>query len=141
MIVYAVYIILPDGVPIYTQTFQTKEGVSNSILLSALLTALQSFAFEVTNSAYVFINESDFFGTSVSFVDCRNSRVEDCNFSYASYSKRMLNSIDEIDHKQMVMTKKISGDEYLTMEPTAASLKLFLITWTTSMMKLPWESH
>jgi hypothetical protein len=79
----------------------------------------QSFAFEVSNSEFVFIQGLDFFGTTVSFVDCWNSRVEDCNFSYASYSKRMLNSIDEIDHTKMVMTQKITGDEYLSMEPTS----------------------
>ena len=50
MIVYAVYIILPDGTPVYSQTFQSENVVPNSILLSALLTALQSFANEMAHS-------------------------------------------------------------------------------------------
>ena len=50
MIVYAVYIILPEGTPIFSRTFRTSEGINDSILLSGLLTALQTFASEITQS-------------------------------------------------------------------------------------------
>ena len=64
----------------------------------------QKFAFEVSNSKNVHIVGLQFFATTVSFVDCFKSKIEDCVMEYASYSKRILDNIDVIPHTQMVMT-------------------------------------
>ena len=79
----------------------------------------QSFAFEVNNSSYVQLKGLNFFGTTVSFINSVNSRVEDCNFEYASYSKRILGDIGTIDHTQMVFSEKLKEDDLVGMEPTA----------------------
>ena len=50
MIVYAVYIILPDGTPIFSQSFQTDDDTPAPMLLSGWLTACQQFAGEATKS-------------------------------------------------------------------------------------------
>lgn len=66
----------------------------------------QSYAFEVTNSEFVYITGINFFGTTISYEQCFESKIEDCNFIYASYSKRMLDDISEIDHTKMVILTK-----------------------------------
>ena len=63
----------------------------------------QSFAFEVTNSKYVYLKDINFYATTASFIDCKNSKIEDCVMEYASYSRRILDDIDVIPHTQMKM--------------------------------------
>ncbi|MBK3519517.1 T9SS type A sorting domain-containing protein [Carboxylicivirga marina] len=70
----------------------------------------QSYAFEVNNSEYVYIKGLNFFATTVAFTEIKFSKVEDCNFNYASYSKRILDDIDEIAHTKMVIETKPNKD-------------------------------
>ncbi|MHA2297026.1 MAG: hypothetical protein ACXAEU_08800 [Candidatus Hodarchaeales archaeon] len=50
MIVYAIYIMSNDGRIIVSEHFQSIESISDDVLLSGLLTALQGIAVEMTNS-------------------------------------------------------------------------------------------
>ncbi|TLX74327.1 T9SS type A sorting domain-containing protein [Labilibacter sediminis] len=70
----------------------------------------QSFAFEVNNSKYVYIKGINFFATTVAYTQSTFSKIEDCIMNYASYSKRILNLLDEIDHTMMVIETKPNKD-------------------------------
>ena len=55
---------------------------------------VQSYAFQITNSDYVTINNLEFFGTTFKFINSDNGLVQDCNFYYPSCYKRMLGIVD-----------------------------------------------
>ena len=78
----------------------------------------QSYAFEVNNSEYVYIKGLNFFATTVVFTEIKFSKVEDCVFNYASYSKRILDDIDEIAHTKMVLESKPNKDNPESNPPT-----------------------
>lgn len=98
-----VYIYPPEGVDINSVEVRAKT---------------QDYAFEVTNSEYVYLKGVNFFGTTVKFEEIKFSKIEDCNFMYASYSKRILDDIDEIEHTQMVMLTKPDKDNPQSNPPT-----------------------
>ncbi|MFX1253582.1 MAG: hypothetical protein ACFFCZ_18370 [Promethearchaeota archaeon] len=50
MIVYAVYVVTEIGTTIVSETFQSKEGIPDGILLGGLITALQTVANEMHSS-------------------------------------------------------------------------------------------
>ena len=49
MIIYAVYIISIDGLPIVSEKFQSAESIPNEVLLAGLFTAIQGVMSEVTH--------------------------------------------------------------------------------------------
>ncbi len=68
----------------------------------------QSYAFDVADSSFIVLKALNFFGTTFQFIDCANIMVEDCNFSYPSYSKRMLRDLGLMD-----VTKMLAGGEFV----------------------------
>ncbi len=67
---------------------------------------VQSYAFEITNTSYVQLKGFDFFGTTFKVFDCDNITVENCNFKYPSYSKRMLGDLSLMHVTSMLRKKK-----------------------------------
>ena len=57
----------------------------------------QSYAFDIVGNDYIKIKGLNFFGTTVRFRNCTNITIDECNFKYPSYSKRMLGSVDNIE--------------------------------------------
>jgi len=57
----------------------------------------QSYAFSFMNCNYLVIKDIDFFATTITGDDCMNMEVRNCEFSYPSYSRRILNEYGEID--------------------------------------------
>ncbi len=57
---------------------------------------VQSVALRLENCAHVTVRGLDFFATCLQATDCRHLIVEDNRFDCASYSKRMLGSLDDI---------------------------------------------
>ena len=49
MIIYAVYIISIDGLPIVSEKFQSADSIPNEVLLAGLFTAIQGVMSEVTH--------------------------------------------------------------------------------------------
>jgi len=49
LIIYAVYIISIDGLPIVSEKFQSAESIPNEVLLAGLFTAIQGVMSEVTH--------------------------------------------------------------------------------------------
>lgn len=52
MIIYAIYFITNEGVPILTESFQHVESLPDEMLLGGLFTALQGVASEMTNGKF-----------------------------------------------------------------------------------------
>lgn len=78
----------------------------------------QSYAFEVNNSEYIYLKGINFFATTVNFTEIKFSKVEDCVFNYASYSRRILDDINEIAHTKMVLETKPNKDNPESNPPT-----------------------
>jgi len=66
----------------------------------------QSYAFDISNSSYVKLEGLNFFGTTFKADDSHHITVEDCNFMYPSYSKRMLGDLSLTDVSSMQARKK-----------------------------------
>jgi hypothetical protein len=64
---------------------------------------VQSYAFEGRNCSHVSLQGLRFFGTSVSFRDCTNVTIEDSEFLYPTYSKRMLRDLSPIDVTRLLV--------------------------------------
>lgn len=63
----------------------------------------QSYAFDVSDSVNVKLLGLDFFGTTFRFDGCRHVTVENCNFLYPSYSRRMLRDMEPIHVTKLVV--------------------------------------
>ena len=55
---------------------------------------VQSYAFDISNSDYIGIQNLEFFGTTFKITNGEYTRIEGCNFWYPSCYKRMLGIID-----------------------------------------------
>jgi len=64
---------------------------------------VQSYAFEGKQCGHIRIQGLQFFGTSVSFRNCRDVTIEDNHFLYPSYSKRMLRDIAPMDVTRLLV--------------------------------------
>jgi hypothetical protein len=67
---------------------------------------VQSYAFDGEDCGHIRLAGFRFFGTTVSFRNCRNITIEDSHFLYPSYSKRMLRDITPMD-----VTRLLVGNE------------------------------
>lgn len=67
---------------------------------------VQSYAFDIAQSSYVSLQGLDFFGTTFKANESNHITVEDCNFMYPSYSKRMLGDLSLTDVTSMQCRKK-----------------------------------
>lgn len=65
----------------------------------------QSYAFEIENSSHIKIVGIDFFGTTFKSYESEHITIEDCNFKYPSYSKRMIYDLDPMDVTSMRLRK------------------------------------
>lgn len=65
----------------------------------------QSYAFEIENSSHIKIVGIDFFGTTFKSYESEHITIEDCNFKYPSYSKRMIYDLDPMDVTSMKLRK------------------------------------
>lgn len=71
----------------------------------------QTYGLEINNSSHVIIRGLDFFGTTIKLEQCTFSTVEDCDFLYPSYSRRMLGFTDDPQITTLVSGKKsLSAD-------------------------------
>ena len=68
----------------------------------------QSYAFDIQNSSHIKIQGINFFGTTFNTYESNNITIENCNFKYPSYSKRMLNDLSQINVTSMLMKKNES---------------------------------
>lgn len=84
---------------------QTKKGVNPNNL--EVRGKVQSYAIQGNESSFINIEGINFYGTTVNFRDCENITIEDCNFLYPSYSKRMLRDLSPMD-----VTKLLVKDEF-----------------------------
>ena len=66
----------------------------------------KSYAFDIANSSYVKLEGLNFFGTTFKANESHHMTVEDCNFMYPSYSKRMLGDLSLTDVSSMQTKKK-----------------------------------
>ncbi|TKG93729.1 right-handed parallel beta-helix repeat-containing protein [Puteibacter caeruleilacunae] len=57
----------------------------------------QSYAFIGKESSHIRLIGLNFFATTVHFKDCTHIQIEDCNFLYPSYSKRVLQNLQPIE--------------------------------------------
>lgn len=71
----------------------------------------QSYAFDVGKSSFIEIRGLNFFATTVRFKQSRNVTIEDCNFLYPSYSKRMLRDLSPTPATQLVVDKEFDPAE------------------------------
>ena len=67
---------------------------------------VQSYAFEGSSSSYILLKRLDFFGTTFKFEDCHHVTVQDCDFLYPSYSKRMLGDLETFDVTTMITSRE-----------------------------------
>jgi len=67
---------------------------------------IQSYAFDVQNSDYIHLEGIDFFGTTVKLENSTNCTIENCNFLYPSYSKRMLSNLSPIDVTKVTVKRE-----------------------------------
>lgn len=65
---------------------------------------VQTYFFDLEESSHIQIKGIEFFGTTVCFLKCENVTVEDCDFLYPSYSKRMLGLVGSADPTRFVST-------------------------------------
>ncbi len=66
----------------------------------------QSYAFDIANSSYIELRGLNFFGTTFKANESKHITVEDCNFMYPSYSKRMLGDLSLTEVTSMQVRKK-----------------------------------
>jgi hypothetical protein len=64
---------------------------------------VQSYFFDGEDCAHIRLAGFRFFGTTVSFRNCRNITVEDSHFLYPSYSRRMLRDLAPIDVTRLLV--------------------------------------
>lgn len=64
----------------------------------------QSYVAEFNNSHFITIKGMDFYGTTLKFDNCSNIQLEDCDFMYPSYTRRLLG--DEIHDESTVFLQK-----------------------------------
>ena len=67
---------------------------------------VQTYALTLRNSSFVKVQGLEFFGTTFKTQESKNITVEDCNFQYPSYSKRMLGDLSTIEVTSMTQRKK-----------------------------------
>jgi hypothetical protein len=75
---------------------------------------VQSYAFELDNVSNVRIEGFDFFGTTFKVFNSDHVTVENCNFMYPSYSKRMLGDLS-LMHVTTMLRKKKDTKAYNTV--------------------------
>lgn len=66
----------------------------------------QSYAFDIANCSYISLEGLDFFGTTFKANESTHITVENCNFMYPSYSKRMLGDLSLTDVTSLQCKKK-----------------------------------
>jgi hypothetical protein len=67
---------------------------------------VQSYAFKGRDCSHVKIQGIDFFGTTVDFGNCNNVTIEDGDFLYPSYSRRMLRDLSPIEVTRLLLKDK-----------------------------------
>ena len=72
-----------------------------------------SYAFDVENGSDIVIRGINFFGTTVSFLNSSHVTLEDCQFTYPSYSRRMLRDLSPVEVTQLLVK-----DEYTPAHDT-----------------------
>ncbi len=90
--------------------FWAPQGVNPSTL--DLRGKVQSYAFSADRCSNFQLRGLDFFATTVSILNSKNMVIEDCNFTYPSYSKRMLGELEPIDVTEVKMGGKDGGMSY-----------------------------
>ena len=53
-----------------------------------------TYCFDVDNCDYINLKGLDFFGATYKFVNCDQTLIEDCDFNYPSFTKRMLGVVN-----------------------------------------------
>lgn len=75
---------------------------------------IQSYAIEFKDSHFITIQGIEFFGTTLKFSNCTNIQVEDCDFIYPSYTRRMLGD-ETHDESTVFLQKNKKSPSYCTI--------------------------
>jgi hypothetical protein len=67
---------------------------------------VRSYAFDISDSSYLVLKGLDFFGTTFQSRDSHHVIVQDCNFLYPGYSKRILGDLETIDVTAMITSRE-----------------------------------
>ncbi|MBC8375947.1 MAG: hypothetical protein H8E26_07855 [FCB group bacterium] len=65
---------------------------------------VQTYAADFNNSHFITIKGIDFYGTTLKFTNCTNIQLEDCDFLYPSYTRRLLG--DEVHEESTAFFQK-----------------------------------
>ena len=82
----------PDTKQLYLWTDDGKDPAGRDIRGKTL-----SYALKVSDSNYLAFKGLDFFAATFRLENCRNTAIEDCDFLYPSYSKRMVRNLAETE--------------------------------------------